>query len=46
MEKGTITYSGFIAELKNKPEADETSTKKTTAALPKHENIRGAGYYN
>ncbi len=46
LEKGTITYSGFIAELKNKPEADEASTKKTTAALPKHENIRGAGYYN
>ncbi len=46
LEKGTISYSGFIAELKNKPETDEATSKKTTAALPKHENIRGAGYYN
>lgn len=46
LEKGVISYSGFIAKLKDKPDADETAAKKTTAALPKHENIRGADYYD
>ncbi len=46
LEKGTITYTSFTAELKRKSGSDEDTTNKTTAALPKHENIRGAGYYN
>ncbi len=46
LEKGVITYSGFIAKLKDKSESGETAAKKTTATLPKHENIRGADYYN
>ncbi len=45
LEKGTITYSGFMATLKNKTEVNETVQKKTPG-LPKHENIRGAGYYD
>ena len=45
LEKGTITYSGFMTTLKNKSEVSEASQKKTPG-LPKHENIRGAGYYD
>ncbi len=45
LEKGIITYSGFIAELRNKPDNTE-KTKKTAVSLPQHENIRGADYYD
>ena len=48
LKKGIISYSKFIAELKNKPEVVKTDAEanKTTTTLPKHENIRGADYYN
>ena len=46
LEKGIITYSGFITALRNKPDAEEKTIRKTIAALPKHENIRGADYYD
>ncbi len=46
LENDAISYSGFIRALRNKPDADEKTIKKTTAALPKHENIRGADYYD
>lgn len=46
LEKGSITYSGFMAALKNSPDNAEKKTNKAAAALPKHENIRGADYYD
>ncbi len=46
LEKGIITYSGFMAVLKNRPDNSAEKTNKTASALPKHENIRGADYYD